>query len=451
MRLPRVPNFRKLVAQTDLSRIIELIEQPHIREFVAQANSEYYHWEKFRRRPLPPALSVEHAWIAVKLGRVANQRLAAMQDVNGTPFRWSLPDTAQRYLHLVDRNAGDLLSVDATSKSEIDKWKQRILVDSHMEEAIATSQIEGAVTTRMKAKEMLRAGRKPRDRSEQMIANGFRTIRLLAEQAREPLTFDLLHRIQQAMTEGTLDRPEHAGTFRDSNDEQIHVVDVRDEEIVYTPPPADQVVSRMEKLLAFANEPDSDANFMHPLVKASILHFWLAYEHPYNDGNGRTARALFYWYMLKRGYWLFEFLTISRVINAARMKYYRAFLYTETDENDLTYFIAYMLRTTWNAIEDLRSRIGEMSSQEQRMRQIVAVGIFNHRQRAVLDHALRHSSAIFTFESHRVAHGISQVTARQDVLGLFDRGLLIEVGGERPREFAPAPDLLTRIQTDRTR
>lgn len=40
----------------------------------------------------------------------------------------------------------------------------------------------------------------------------------------------------------------------------------------------------------------------------------IAYMHPFVDGNGRTARALFYWYMLKSGYWLTEYLSISRVI-----------------------------------------------------------------------------------------------------------------------------------------
>ena len=59
------------------------------------------------------------------------------------------------------------------------------------------------------------------------------------------------------------------------------------------------------------------AVFIHPVMRAITLHFWLAYDHPFCDGNGRTARALFYWSMLKQGYWLFEFISISSVINQA--------------------------------------------------------------------------------------------------------------------------------------
>src|SRR5205814_10028127 len=52
----------------------------------------------------------------------------------------------------------------------------------------------------------------------------------------------------------------------------------------------------------------------HPMVRSMILHFWLAYDHPFVDGNGRTARALFYWSMLRNGYWMFEYITISKII-----------------------------------------------------------------------------------------------------------------------------------------
>jgi Fic family protein len=160
-----------------------------------------------------------------------------------------------------------------------------------------------------------------------------------------------------------------------------------------------------------------------------------------NDGNGRTARALFYWYMLRSGYWLFEFLTISRVINSARMNYYRAFQYVETDRNDLTYFIVYILGATLRAIEDLRERIKMVAAEQTQMKRIIGARGLNSRQRSVLAEALRSPQLIHTFESHQRTQGITLVTARNDLLQLVKRGLLVEVGGRRPREFAPAPDL----------
>ena len=201
----------------------------------------------------------------------------------------------------------------------------------------------------------------------------------------------------------------------------------------------------MEALVDFANADPNSAPFVHPLVRAAILHFWLAFEHPYVDGNGRTARALFYWHMLKSGYWLFEFLTISRIIHASSMKYYRSFLYSEQDDNDLTYFLVFQLEVARRALADLHARLHEMAAQQQRTRSLKLAASLNARQRALIDHALRNPTQIYTFESHQHSHGITYQTARTDLLGLSARGLLVETGSLRPREFYPAADLERKL------
>jgi Fic family protein len=65
----------------------------------------------------------------------------------------------------------------------------------------------------------------------------------------------------------------------------------------------------------------------------------IGWIHPFTDGNGRTARAIFYWYMLKKGYWL-ENLSISRIIkDTLKLNMKKSILYSEADGNDLGYFI----------------------------------------------------------------------------------------------------------------
>lgn len=426
-----------------LAKIIDLLHDPQLAAYVANANAVYHHWDTLRRRPPPLGLTAEQGWAAVRLSRT-RRRPIPLQDVGGRAFNYWLPDATQHVLHLIDRQGGGALAAEAGTTVAFAEMKDRVLMDSLMEEAIATSQIEGAVTTRKVAKELLRSGRKPRDRSEQMIFNGYRTVRLLRERTDQPLTLDLLHEVQRSITQDTLDDPADAGRFRAEGD-AILVVDERDGEVVFTPPPAGRLPDRLAALIEFANTETSGEHFIHPLVKATILHFWLAYEHPYVDGNGRTARALFYWSMLKSGYWLFEFLTISRVIHAGSMGYYRSFVYSETDDNDLTYSIVYMLDVTRKALEDLHGRIGEMREQQHRMDAIRVAKGLNLRQRAVLDHAIRHPGQIYTFESHAGSHGITYQTARTDLIGLADRGLLRETGSRKPREFYPAPDLDRRL------
>src|SRR5207302_11428896 len=113
--------------------------------------------------------------------------------------------------------------------------------------------------------------------------------------------------------------------------------------LLHQPPPAEQLPKRLVTMCRFANSELGGAGFVHPVIRAILLHFWLGYDHPFEDGNGRTARALFYWYMRTHGYWLVEYLSISRILQNAPAKYTRAFLLTETDERDATYFIVYQL------------------------------------------------------------------------------------------------------------
>ncbi|MGH7213803.1 MAG: Fic family protein [Tepidisphaeraceae bacterium] len=430
---------------TRVQKIAGLLNHADVTAFVAKANASYHHWEDLKRRPPPIGLNAQEAWTAVKLSRLARKPLP-LADAKGVPFSYWLPENAYQTLHVVDRQGGSVLATDDAGRPNVfDEMRHRVLIDSLMEEAIATSQIEGAVTTRRVAKDLLRTGRKPKDKSEQMIVNGYATVRLIRERIDRPLSVELLHEIQTSMTRDTLDRPADAGRFR-SEEDDVRVIDMRDGDTVFTPPPAATLPGRLGHLFDFANADPASSPFVHPLVRAVILHFWLAYEHPYIDGNGRTARALFYWSMLKSGYWLFEFLTISRIIHSARMQYYRSFLHSETDDNDLTYFLMFQFDVTRRALEDLRKRLVEVQQQQQRIQAIRLAARLNARQRALLDHALRHPDQTYTIESHERSHGIGNDTARADLRALADRGLLVEVGGKRPRIFAPAPDLAKRLR-----
>ena len=417
MRLAIPPSFP--VDASMFNRIWSKAQLPEVTAFVRKANAEYYYWDELCRRTPPAGLSSEDAWWLVKLSRLHYRELP-LRTEDGVQFKYWLPDAAAEVLHDVDRQGGGVFAANSDDPEALPEMRDRVLIHSLMEEAIATSQIEGAVTTREAAKEMLRTDRIPRDKSERMIANGYRTIRLLRERLERPLSVDLLNEIQESMTRDTLDQPRDAGRFR-SPEDAIHVVDARDGDVVYSPPRADQLNERVGKLIDFANAAADADSFMHPLVKASVLHFWLAYEHPYVDGNGRTARALFYWFMLKQGYWMFEFLTISRIIHAAPMQYYRSFLYSERDDNDLTYFLVFQLRVTRLALRQMHQYLAQIRQEQRRIQALPLRGL-NSRQRAVLEHAVKHPRQIYTFESHRSSHNITYQTARTDLLGLEKRG-----------------------------
>jgi len=198
-------------------------------------------------------------------------------------------------------------------------------------------------------------------------------------------------------------------------------------------------------MCAFANR-KSPAGFIHPVIRSIILHFWLAYDHPFIDGNGRVARALFYWSMLHNGFWLFEFISISQIIRSHPSKYGRAFLYTETDDNDLTYFILYNLEVIKRAIEKLHEYIKRKSEKLRAIEsELCGVAILNHRQRALISHALRHPHHQYTIRSHQISHNVVYQTSRIDLLNLESRGLLNSQKIGKTWYFTPVKDLEEKL------
>ncbi|MEN6450621.1 MAG: Fic family protein [Thermoguttaceae bacterium] len=381
-------------------------------------------------------------WLGLKLNRRSQYRSLPLRDGMGNAFRYLLADPIPARLHDIDRGGGGLIEMPEQITNP--QTKDRYYVGSLIEEAITSSQLEGAATTRRVAEEMIRADRRPRDRSERMILNNFLTMKRIGDLKDRPLTKNLVFEIHRLITDQTLDDASAAGRFR-TEDEYV-VVDDMYGQVYHRPPPASQLDDRMEELCNFANGIPTET-FIHPAIRSIILHFWLAYDHPFVDGNGRTARALFYWSMLHHKYWLCEYVSISQIIRKAPMKYQRAFLYTESDDNDLTYFVLYHLEVLRRAVTELHSYIGEKAEQLRTLEsELRGVIVLNHRQRDLISHALRHPHQLYTIESHRTSHNVVYETARRDLLDLSNRGLLLPTKTGKAWRFSPAPDLERKLR-----
>jgi Fic family protein len=403
---------------------------------------DYVHWDKLRHLKPPGGLTSEEWWLTVKLARASLLRALPLLDLAGKPLSYSTPDNALRLLHYVDQHcAGEIAMAEVVASDE--HARHHYLVNSLMEEAIRSSQLEGATTSHRVAKELLQTGREPADRSERMIFNNYRALEFMREEIGEHLTGDAVLELHRVLTEGTLDDPTAAGRLQRPDDERIAVVDALDGSVVHAPPPAVELPARLQGLCDFANQGEDDSEyFIHPVVRAILLHFWLAYDHPFEDGNGRTARALFYWYMRTRGYWLVEYLSISRILREAPAQYSRAFLLTETDNGDTTYFLIHQLHTIERAIKELHVYLERKASEIREVEQLVAdTDGLNHRQLVVLSDAIRRPEGIYTYGGHAASHRVTHETARNDLLQLYKRGLLRRRKQGRRHIFSPAPDL----------
>lgn len=217
-------------------------------------------------------------------------------------------------------------------------------------------------------------------------------------------------------------------------------------ETVHVPPLAETLPQRVEALCHFANNND-DEQWIHPAIKGAIIHFWLAYDHPFTDGNGRTARALMYWYLLSRKYLLFEYLAISRYFLRAPGQYARAYLYTETDDGDLNYFLQYNLRAITLAIMDLRLYLSRKQKEISRSNELLrSYRGLNARQKTLIYHAIQHPDAMYRIEEHKNYHGIVYQTARMDLLHLATKGFLKKQKQGKEFIFLPCEGMIEKLR-----
>lgn len=421
-----------------------------LRRKLVDEKGRYLHWDKLRHLTPPEDLDVERWWLSMKVARSGKEQSLPLTDKSGEPFRFVITDQIQRDLHWLDRHAAGSIQSESPAIQN-PSTRDTYLIRSLTEEAINSSQLEGASTTRDAAKEMLRESRPARSKDERMILNNYETMQFIREIHDEDLTPSMVMEIQRRLTEGTLRDDDEAGRMRLAN-EDINVVDMRSQAILHAPPTADELPERMQSLCDFANSVNHDAQpFVHPVIRAITLHFMLAYDHPFVDGNGRTARALFYWAMTRQGYWLTEFISLSRVIKKAPAKYAQAYLYTESDEQDTTYFLLHQLACIKEAINDLHEYLDAKTqslaeAQQRLMHNPKLSSQLNFRQLALIKHALEHPGHSYTIEPHQRAHGISYDIARKDLLQMADKlELLIKTKRGRQYVFVSPNNLDQRI------
>lgn len=445
MKLPeKPPDIKKLLDQ-DIKQLLTLLSSRDVSSITKKANEEYLYWDTFKYVELPEGISKELGWAYLKLTRNSQMRKTPFKDIHNNIFSYWLPDSALKYLHETDQDAGGQILVDDPRVRTGER--ERYLVSSIMEEAIASSQLEGAATTRKKAKEMLKLGKKPSTAAEQMIFNNYLTIRNIKELIKKPLSKELIIEIQASITKDTLENKTAVGRFKKEGEEN-EVVDRSDGTVLFQPPPIAEIEDRIQALCDYANEERED-EFVHPVIKAILLHFGLAYIHPFVDGNGRTARALFYWYMLRSGYWLFEYLSISRVLIRAPGQYKRAYLYSEIDGQDLTYFLMFNLRAVNLSIRGLHVYLAK---QQQELKEtsllIRKYPGLNHRQYELLYHAVSDHNAIYTIKFQRNVYDVSYETARADLLELETKGFLTRIKTKgKEFTFVPSKDIVKKLKT----
>ena len=400
------------VGKIDPALMEKILSDPEKMEEISRFNREYYHWDELRYRVDDKEL--KNTWALMKFLRKADFNQFSLC---GLDLKYTLLYDFQEALHLIDCNSAGLTDLDGYSQKDA----QVYAISSVMEEAIASSQMEGAVTTRKEAKQMLRSQREPKNTSEKMILNNYLAMKQVKSSLDRKMTVDLILKMHKTVTSGILNGgPEWEGRFREDN--ETVVADPCNGVVFYVPPSYDKIPSMMQELCDFINRKEKE--FVHPIIKGIIIHYMVGYIHPFVDGNGRMARSLFYWFVLKNGYPLMEYTSISRIMKNSQAKYGLAYQYTETDDYDLTYFIRFNLNCIVKAVSDLRIYIKKKNAEQKQVSDLIKSDTDLSRDESMILIDYTRSQEMFSVKEISTRYNVSYQTARNYVTHLCGLGYL---------------------------
>lgn len=367
---------------------------------------------------LPVSLPISKAWPEIQKARKERAEILPLQAANGESFWWVLTDS-------IIAQSEDVLSLARREllfdRPEYEEAYREALLD----EAVYSSIIEGAFTTKKEAREFIEKGREPKNKSEQMVKNNYEALTYVLENIDEPITEKTIFDIYALVTKDTLEEDYSTDSYRDDK----VFVQKANGDIVHNAPTAEKVPEMMAALLCFIQESE-----LSPLIKACIAHFYFVYVHPFFDGNGRTARALSYMILLQAGYNFFRYFSISGVIADERTRYYKAIKDVEDDDCDMTYFIDYYTAMLARAVKAMEQRLFSQIAVEQMLTKLQNAGL-NDRILTGAKWILESPNSVVTIKAWQNKFHVSIETARQDLFKLEGQGVIRRKLNGRKFEF----------------
>ncbi len=399
------------------------------------SNEKYLYWDKVKFQKLPEELeSYEELRYIIKDIRLLYD--TPIKDKFWKNFWITKPKFLEELLHKLDLSLWWTFLWMNFNESE----RKVFLQNGIIEEAISTSQLEWALTSSKDARDMIKKWRKAITKDEKMILNSYKAMQFINNEdfLKHKLSLEVLLELQSILTKDTLEDKEQEWRLRKDSDEII-IQNSTWTEIYHIPPNENILEEEIKSLISFAN--DEDNKFTHPFIKATILHFWIWYLHPFCDGNGRTARAIFYWYLLKKWYWGFSYIPISTIIKNSKTAYKDAYIYSEQDDNDLTYFLVYIVSKTKLAFIDFEEYVRKKRKKQKEFFNNLSHLALNERQNRLLSYFLENPKSYTNNSIHKNYYWIAINTAKDDLEYLVIKGFLTKQKQWKYMNYFPVKNL----------
>lgn len=222
------------------------------------------------------------------------------------------------------------------------------------------------------------------------------------------------------------------GAYRDDKNGVMQVVSgaVGHEKVHYEAPSAEILPVEMERLINFINN-DTKTDLV---IKAGIVHLWFVIIHPFEDGNGRIARALTDLLLARSENSSNRFYSMSSQIKKERKSYYDVLQLTQKDSVDITLWLNWFLRNMITAINDSDDLLNDVLKKAEFWSINKSVP-FNERQIKILNKMLNDFEGNLTTQKWAKICNCSHDTANRDITDLINKNILIKQGAARATHY----------------
>ena len=258
---------------------------------------------------------------------------------------------------------------------------------------------------------------------------------------RDPLTRERLWGWQSALFPGGRSGISRiiVGNWRDDSDGPMRVVSgpIGRERVHFEAPPADRVDHEMGLFLDWFNESETDW-----VTKAGVAHLWFVTVHPFDDGNGRVARAIADMALARAESTSQRFYSMSSQIRVERKDYYRVLEDTQRGTLDITMWLEWFMGCAHRAVAEAEDTLSSVLAKARFWRNVQSASL-NDRQRKMLNLLLGNFKGNLTTTKWAKIAKCSHDTALRDIAGLIDRGVLVRgPAGGRSTTYYLEPDKL---------